>query len=552
MTGVIYARYSSDNQREESIEGQLRECKAFAEKNGIQIVGTYIDRALSAKTDNRPDFQKMIKDSAKQQFDTVIVWKLDRFARNRYDSAHYKSILKKNNVRVLSATEAISQGAEGIILESVLEGMAEYYSAELAEKVVRGQTENALSCRFNGGTVPIGYNIVNQHFVVNTETAPLVLAAYEMYEDGRTMQEIADDLNVRGLRNTRGTKLNINTVSNLLTNRRYIGEYSYREIVVPDGIPAIVPKDLFERVQERIAKNKKSPARYKAEAEYILSTKLYCGRCMTFMVGESGTARNKDTYRYYKCLSAKRKRGCDKKAVKKQWIEDIVINQILNVIWDDNLIEDITDLVMDMQNKENTALALLNKRLGEVQKSISNMLSAIEQGIFTSSTKRRLEELENQKRDLEIEIAQESITRPMLDRDQIKFWFHRFRKMDASLPENRRRLVDSFVNSIILYDDRIEFYFNFKKGAKTLSLEDIKKGSDKLDSLPPKRKSRISGFFFFVLFSFHFHCFLSSLHRKVPFQRKNNKTGDGLRTNRPLFLDRNLQKQDPLYMQDLG
>ena len=123
MTGVIYARYSSDNQREESIEGQLRECKVFAEKNGIQIIDTYIDRAMSAKTDNRPDFQKMINDSAKQQFETVIVWKLDRFARNRYDSAHYKSILKRNNVRVLSATEAISQGAEGIILESVLEGM---------------------------------------------------------------------------------------------------------------------------------------------------------------------------------------------------------------------------------------------------------------------------------------------------------------------------------------------------------------------------------------------------------------------------------------------
>ena len=296
MTGVIYARYSSDNQREESIEGQLRECKVFAEKNGIQIIDTYIDRAMSAKTDNRPDFQKMIKDSAKQQFETVIVWKLDRFARNRYDSAHYKSILKRNNVRVLSATEVISQGAEGIILESVLEGMAEYYSAELAEKVIRGQTENALSCRFNGGTVPVGYSIVNQRFVVNNDTAPLVLSAYEMYDEGKTMQEVADDLNVKGLRNTRGTKLTINTVSNLLTNRRYIGEYSYRDILVPDGIPAIVPKDLFNRVQERIAKNKKSPARHRADEEYILSTKLYCGKCMTFMVGESGTARNKETY----------------------------------------------------------------------------------------------------------------------------------------------------------------------------------------------------------------------------------------------------------------
>ena len=159
MRGVIYARYSSDNQREESIEGQLRENTAYAKKNGIEIVGTYIDRAVSAKTDNRPEFQRMIKDSAKKGFDVVIVWKLDRFARNRFDSARYKAALKKNNVRVVSATEAISEGAEGIILESVLEGMAEYYSAELAEKVTRGMTENALKCKFNGGTLPYGYMV---------------------------------------------------------------------------------------------------------------------------------------------------------------------------------------------------------------------------------------------------------------------------------------------------------------------------------------------------------------------------------------------------------
>lgn len=159
MTGVIYARYSSDNQREESIEGQLRECKAFAEKNGIQIVGTCIDRALSAKTDNRPDFQRMIKDSGNGLLDTVIVWRLDRFARNRYDSAHYKSILRKNGAKVISATEMISDTAEGVLLEPLLEGMAEYYSADLAEKVIRGLTENALKCKYNGGTLPIGYRV---------------------------------------------------------------------------------------------------------------------------------------------------------------------------------------------------------------------------------------------------------------------------------------------------------------------------------------------------------------------------------------------------------
>ena len=180
MNAVIYARYSSDNQREESIEGQLRECQALAEANDMVIVDTYIDRALSAKTDNRPDFQRMIKESANGLFELVIVWKLDRFARNRYDSAHYKSVLQKNGVKVISATEKISQNSEGILLESLLEGMAEYYSAELSEKVTRGLTENALKCKYNGGTLPIGYSTdKNQCFVIDPLTAPAVLESFK-------------------------------------------------------------------------------------------------------------------------------------------------------------------------------------------------------------------------------------------------------------------------------------------------------------------------------------------------------------------------------------
>ena len=226
MIGVIYARYSSDNQREESIDGQLRECRAFAEKNDITLLEPYIDRALSAKTDNRPNFQKMIKDSASKKFDVVIVWKLDRFARNRYDSAHYKSVLRKNGVRVMSATESISEGAEGILLESMLEGMAEYYSAELSEKVVRGLTENALKCKYNGGKIPIGYHIdENQFYQINPITAPAVLEAFQKYANGATMQEITDELNVKGIRTTQGTKVTLNTVTRMLHNRKYIGEY---------------------------------------------------------------------------------------------------------------------------------------------------------------------------------------------------------------------------------------------------------------------------------------------------------------------------------------
>ena len=141
MTAVIYARYSSDSQREASIEGQLRDCKDYAERNGITIVGTYIDRAYSAKTDDRPEFQRMVQDSAKKIFDAVLVWKLDRFARNRYDTVYYKRQLEKNNVHLVSVMEPISDGPEGIMVESLLIGMAEYYSAELAIKVARGERE---------------------------------------------------------------------------------------------------------------------------------------------------------------------------------------------------------------------------------------------------------------------------------------------------------------------------------------------------------------------------------------------------------------------------
>lgn len=483
MTGVIYARYSSDNQREESIEGQLRECKAFAEKNGIQIVDTYIDRALSARTDNRPTFQQMIKDSSKGLFDVIIVWKLDRFARNRYDSAHYKALLRKNGVKVISATELISDSAEGILLESMLEGMAEYYSAELSEKVVRGLTENALKCKYNGGTLPIGYTIDSeQYFQIDPITAPAVLDAFKHYAEGASMQDITDEMNIKGIRTKRGGKISISSVTRMLHNRKYIGEFKYRDIIQPNGIPAIVPQELFERVQERMAANKKAPAKHKAEDEYLLTTKLFCGKCQCFMVGESGTShQKKKVHRYYKCVSVKNHKGCDKKTVRKEWIENIVVDYIRRIIFDDELIEMLADKVMEMQGAENTTLPLLKKQYAETQRGIDNLLNAIQQGILTASTKQRMEDLEHQKSELSVQIMKEEMARPTLTKDQIVFWFHRFRKLNTNKLEHRRRLIDSFVNAIVLYDDRITFTFNYKDGSKTITFTDLENaglGSD--------------------------------------------------------------------------
>ena len=246
---VIYARFSSHTQTEQSIEGQLRECYDYAKRHDLLIVGEYIDRALTGTTDKRPNFLQMIEDSKKKTFNYVLVYQLDRFARNRYDSAHYKAQLKKFGVRVLSATENISDGPEGIILESLLEGMAEYYSAELSEKVIRGHTENALKCKYNGGTPTFGYTIDSErHYQIDPRTAPVVLEMFTRYDGGSTMKEIRDYLNDAGVTTVRGKAIDLNFVAAILHNRKFLGEYKYREIIIPNGIPSIVPQDLFDRM----------------------------------------------------------------------------------------------------------------------------------------------------------------------------------------------------------------------------------------------------------------------------------------------------------------
>lgn len=523
MKAVIYARYSSDNQREESIEGQLRECTAYCKKNDITILRTYIDRAMSAKTDHRPDFQRMIKDSAKGLFDVIIVWKLDRFARNRYDSAHYKALLRKYGVKVLSATENISEGPEGIILESMLEGMAEYYSAELSEKVIRGHTENALKCKYNGGTPTFGFIIDKEKcYQIDPHTAPVVLESFTRYADGATMKEVMQYLVESGFTTVRGRKIDLNFIARLLKNRKYIGEYSYRHIVTPGGIPAIVPQDLFDRVQQRLEANRKAPARHKAEDDYLLTTKLFCGTCGAMMVGESGTSASKGRkYHYYRCVNTKKHKTCNAKhkSVRKIPLENAVVSAVMAKVMNDDFVEYIADRVLEIQGMESSELPALRQQLAETERGIENMLNAIQMGIINQSTKQRLDELEERKKEIELRIIQEEIKKPMLSREDVTFWICRFRKLDVSRLEERRRLIDSFVNSVTIFDDYLLITFNYKDGETRLDFKDIE--SSDLQSVggpfspekPPK-----SAVFLRFLFYFRFEQLLfcgDSRSRKV-------------------------------------
>ena len=288
--------------------------------------------------------------------------------------------------------------------------------------------------------------------------------------------------------------MTFNVIQHMLSNRRYIGELKYRDVLIPDAIPPIVSVELFNDVQEKMLKNKKAPARRKAEDDYLLTTKLFCGHCGALMFGESGTSRTGEVHRYYKCATAKKHKGCKKKTVRKQWLEDLVVNQTMQLVKDDAAMESIIAKVMELQDRENTNLPLYEKQLRDAESGIQNMLNAIQAGILTSSTKERLEQLEETKRELEDRIAEEKLAKPKVTEEFIRFWLLRFRKLDMSLKNQRQALVDTFINSIYLYDDKALITFNCKEGTQTITFEEAAQAASKgngsdLDCIPAPRKT---------------------------------------------------------------
>ena len=479
--GVIYARYSSDRQNEQSITGQVDVCKKWAANNDIEIIDIYYDEALTGKTDKRPAFQKMIKDAKSGKFDYIIVYKLDRFARNRYDSAIYKAQLKKVGVKVVSAMEKIADGPEGIILESVLEGMAEFYSANLAQNVLRGMQQKAEQGKFMGGTVPLGYKIdENKNYVIDENTAYLVKQIYQRYADGYTVKEICEELNSAGHKSSRGKTFTHNSLRTLLVNPKYIGRYEYLDVVIEDFIPRIIDDETFEKVQQRIKQNKRAPARAKSSVDFHLTGKLFCGKCGNSMVGDSGTSSTGTTHFYYSCVEKKRRRNCKKKSVKKDWIEKLITDVTIKQVLTDDNIKLISEKAYELHEKERddkSEINALQNSLREVQKAIDNIMNAIEQGIITPTTKDRLIEAEERKSAILASIAREEIQKPQITKEHIEFFLYDMKNKIYNSTEQIEIIIQTFVNAVYLYDDKMIITFNFTEGEelKKLELNDIEK-----------------------------------------------------------------------------
>lgn len=457
-TAVIYARYSSDRQTEQSIEGQIRDCREFAQRNNIAIVDTYIDRAMTGTNDNREQFQKMLKDSDNKAWDYCLVYKLDRFSRNKYEMAIHRKHLKDNGVKILSAKENIPDTPEGILLESLLEGINQYYSEELSQKTKRGMRETRIKGNFMGGRINYGYSVVREiagehtvsKVVINEDEAAVLLRIFEAYAEVNRIPDIVHELEDKGIKN-RGKPFTVNTIYFMLQNEKYTGIYHFRGETFTNIYPAIIPKELLQIVRERVNKNK--TGKHVVGVDYILMGKCYCGYCGKKLRSAAGTSTDGTILRYYRCPNAKKDSDCHNKSIRKEVLEKLVTDALTKEVARPKNISLLTDKVFELYRascSDDGDLKRYGKELAATDKAINNLLAAIESGIFTTSTKQRLTELEEKKARLEQTITIESAREKcLLTKEDIERYI-----LDA-VKLNAKQMVELLVERIDVFENKI-------------------------------------------------------------------------------------------------
>lgn len=464
-TACIYARYSSASQNEQSIDAQIRECKKYAEHHGLIILRTYIDKAQSGTNDKRQDFQKMIKESDKKDYSTLLIWKQDRFARNRYDAIFYKHILKQNGIKVVSITEPISDDPTSIITEGLLESFADFYSKTLSENTRRGKKENAIKGLLNGGVTPFGYIRKNGNYEIDAEKAKIIKFIYNSYIEGIPFSKIIQDI-----RNIYNQTFSKSGIKNILNNKVYTGIYIYNtyegeQFKIENHHPAIITPEIFTQAEKRRALNKRSPNANKGKKKYVLSGLCRCGECGAPFIITHSYKNGEPIYYRMTCNNRKEKKSCTNKTRKMDLIENAVIQAIKEKILNPQMIHSLSEKAHALQETATcSTLRDLQTELKSIQKSKDNLIKAIEMGIFTPTTKSRLEELEKAESEIQIKIAKEKQTTPeSLTVAQIENFLNLFCKGDFTDNTFRIELAKTFIKTVSIFQDRAEIIMHIQE-----------------------------------------------------------------------------------------
>ena len=463
QVGVIYARYSSHAQKDASIEQQVRECLAFAKDRGINIIDSYEDRAISGTTDKRVSFQRMMKDAEKGRFRCVVAWKSNRMGRNMLQAMMNEAKLNELGVRVMYVEEDYGDTAAGRFALRSMMNVNQFYSENMAEDIKRGMLDNAANCKVTNGTLPFGYKRgADLRYELDPPKDDVVREIFSRVACGEAFSEIGADLNARGIKTGRGGEWNRSSFQRLLTNERYMGIYIYDGIRVEGGIPQIVDPGLFWTVQE-VLKLKKNPrGRPRSSTDYLLTGKLYCGHCKSPMIGISGTSKSGHLHYYYQCQRRHAEKSCHKANVRRDVIEQAVANAIRSYILQDDVMEWIADSAIQFarEYREQSSVGSLEAQLADNKRAVKNLLSAIEQGIITESTKGRLLELEREQAVLASKLAEENAALLNFSRDDVISALTAYRDGDIQDKRFQAKLFDALLVAVYLYDDHFKIEFN--------------------------------------------------------------------------------------------
>ncbi|MGD9901718.1 MAG: recombinase family protein [Spirochaetales bacterium] len=499
MNAVIYARYSSERQTEQSIEGQMRVCKEYAKKQGYTIVNEYIDRAISGKTSQRPSFLKMISDAEEGNFEAVIVYKLDRFARNRYDSVVYKHRLKEFGVRVDSAMEQITDSAEGILVEGLLETMAELYSHDLSQKVKRGMNESFLKKQFLGGGIPVGYKIVDKKVKIDEQTAEAVKFMFESFANGMSKTDLAKELNKRGIKTGRGHTFTRKNFYSIFTNKRYIGIHAYNGQECRETFPAIIDIKTFEKVQHILkskAYNKGDSDKKVLRMDYPLVQKVFCGMCGSKMTGISGTSHTKERHYYYCCANARKRvkpKLCTKSSERKNLLEDLVVVLTKGKLYNkETLMKFATAIYENNQNGKvvqtinhlNTSINQINKK---IEKTVNLFINASDNEELLNQLKEKHREFTQEKKDYEKELLKYKLLNENNSNKSIEEIYQTLKEIyDAkiSTAKDRKEYFNKYVNSVYVFEEIIVIYYNYDEKSKMVSYQEMLKSLSNLEKQP--------------------------------------------------------------------
>lgn len=455
-TAVIYARFSCSKQSEMSIDDQIRVCRNWCAREGYEVVATYSDYAISGRTDDRPEFQKMVSNAGESEI--VLVYMMDRFSRDIYDAPIYKKRLRDRGVRVVSATEAMPDGPEAIILEKLNEGLAAMESAHIGERTKRGMEGRALVCQHNG--VPVfGYDFgPEKSYVINEEEAAVVREVFSRRLAGEACNHIAADMARRGYRTYRGNPANYMWVYSMLKNEKYTGVYLFGNVRKEGGMPQIIDRDQWEQAQKVVGKKQRKKEIWR---EYPLHGRVICMGCGHNLSGSSGYNHSGKRYDYYRCS-----KRCGCKGVRADWLEGSIVEVLRAMLADRETTLEIARAVAAFAEDERSSAAIegAKRRQREAERGLQNLTNAVAQGMPWELAKDKMEQCNIQAAAAAAEIAALENAHQFTVEDFADF-------LQYSGAVDDETLLDAFVSQVLVGDDEVIVALNYDRNAGTKKCE---------------------------------------------------------------------------------